>query len=344
MSLRQASVPFALLVLACGAACSGGAEPGLRFDPAVVDLGRVEAGDPIELRFPFVVAGRPVTVTELAPSCGCLAPRLVVDGRPLELPARLEPGTRGEVRTTFRTAGFSGRKDTGVTVRGEGPGLPTELVVRSEIVPWFRAEPRFVDFGVVDGSAELRTRVRVSGRAPFRFVEAVPGTPFLHVEGVPSATPAAVQEVELVLPPTTDEGRHTAFVGLTDEAGRTALVPVRWEVAGPLWTRPDGKVLLGEFPAARGADAVVEVGAREGELFLVEARLEGIPGASATVHAVQPGRLHRVDLRLPPGLASGVVSGDLSLVLHRRMDDGSEARDERELRVLGIARGEDDTP
>lgn len=330
----------ALLAAALLTGCGGGpAEPGLHFESDLADVGRMIAGPSVALAFPFQNGPEPVRVDEIRTSCGCLEPELWVEGAALPLPATVPPGARGEVRTEFRTEGFSGRKKSGLILRGAGPGLPQELHVDSILDTWLRCEPELVDFGIVDGRSESVQRVLVRGLGPFRLSEPIAGSPGLEVRGAPSAAAAEAQEIEVVLLPSQQEGPQGAFLNLGSDAGWSVRLPVKWETAGLLYVIPHRILPLGSLRAGVATTAAIEVGVREGELDPPEVSVLELEGVRTEVRTLRESGRYQIDLTLPDDLPAGAFSGRVRILLRHR-HAGRVEEVERLIRVLGVVQAE----
>ncbi len=327
-----------LLGWAALGACGGEPPaPGLRFEHDLVDVGRMFAGPSLPISFPFTNGAQEVRVERIETSCGCIAPELFLDGVEQSLPAMIPPGARGEVRATYRTEGYSGRKLTGLTLFGTGPGLPRQLRVDSILDSWLELEPQVLDFGAIPGDAEVSASVRVRGRAPFRLSSLLSGSPELRVEGVPSPETGAEQSVRVVVLPNAEEGRHAAFLNLAADSGFTVRLAVAFEIEGRLWTRPGRMLLLGEIPFGIAATTAVEVGVREGRLDPPIAEISGLEGAHAEVRSIEEGSRYRVDLSLPDRLPEGAFTGQLHLRLRHHLGDQVQEVT-RDLRLVGVVR------
>jgi hypothetical protein len=327
------SLLAALLFLACG----GPTPPGFALEETVRDLGELDSGPTIPLTFPFQVGQEAVRIDRLTPSCGCLRPRILVAGQEVPLGTEMAPGTKGVVAVDYATAGFLGRKFTGVKITGSGPGLPAEVEVQSWLRSWFEVEPRAVQFGSVNGEQEERRQVVITGREPFRLTGLLGGAPPLEVAGIPSAEKALSQTIEIVLPPTTAEGRHAGFLNLaTDQEGYPVPLAVEYTVAGRLWTLPDRRVLLGQVPVGMERFETIEIGAREGRLGTPEVVLEGIPGGESQVETLSEGSRYRIQLKVVPD-AAGTLSGEVLLRLPYTWA-GTQEIVERRLQVFGVVR------
>lgn len=331
----QARATAALLAAALLACDAGPAEPGLHFRSLLIDVGRMYAGPSVPLVYPFTNGPVAVALDSMTPDCGCLEPQLWVAGELLPLPVSIPPGARGEVRTEYRTEGFSGRKKSGVSLRGPGPGLPIQLRVDSILDTWLAIEPEIADFGVVDGLAERSLRARVRGPEPFRLSALLAGAPGLEVRGAPTPEAALEHQIEVVLAPSLEDGPHAAFLNLGSDRGWSVRLPVKWEIAGPLYIIPHRLLPLGRIPPGVAASAAIEVGVREGSLEPPEVRVEDLAGVDARVRTIQESSRYRVDLSFPDDLPAGAFSARVRILLrHRRAERVDEV--EREIRVLGV--------
>lgn len=310
-------------------------EPGLHFETELVDFGRLDAGPSLPVVFPFHNGPEEILIRALETSCGCVEPSLVIEDQPQPLPARIPAGARGEIRAIYRTEGYSGRKLTGLTIFGEGAGLPRQLRVDSILDSWLVLDPPKLDFGAVEGLKEQALSLRVDGRGDFRLTEVLGGSPGLRVEGLPSAQGARTQEFRVVLLPNQEEGRHAAFLNLGSDAGFTVRVPVSYEVQGRLWTVPGSKILLGEIPAGVAASTAIEVGAREGRLEAPEVEILGLDGVRTAIRSLPGESRYRVDLTLPEQLPVGAFSCRIRLRLRHHLPGGVE-EPVRELRLFGV--------
>lgn len=333
--LRLHFIFLALLLMGGSWGCARGpAEQGLVFEQRVLDLGERWAGEIIPLEFPFEVVGSEVRIDSALPDCGCLSPELRVGGKKIPLGSVLAPGTKGVLSVAYHTAGFQGRKFTGVDLEGEGIGLPGKVEIQSWLRPWFEITPRAVDFGAVSGEEALAVEVTIRGQKPFRIESILAQAPPAKIRGVPSASAALEQTLLVVLPETTAEGNHFGMFNFgTDQEGYTFNLPLQYRVAGKLWTLPDTKLLLGELRPGVEFFAQVEVGAREGALKAPEVELSGIPGGTVRVETLVEGARYRVQLGLTP--EDGHVAGEMLLRLPYSDADGHSEVVERRIRVFG---------
>ncbi|MGB0952546.1 MAG: hypothetical protein ACPG31_04935 [Planctomycetota bacterium] len=309
--------------------------PGLSFTQPVQDLGELWAGEVHVLEFPFEVHGEAVRIETALPDCGCLAPQLLVNGTAMKLPVSLDAGTKGVLRVEYHTAGFQGRKFTGVDLTGAGAGLPMKLEVQSWLRPWFSVEPRALDYGSVTGEQDVVREIMIRGQEPFRITEILAASPPIEVLGVPSAEAKLEHVLRMRLPANTREGNHFGVFNFgTDREGFTFNLPMRFTVAGNLWTLPPEKLLLGTLKSGVEHFSTIEVGARVGHLETPEVTLENLPGGAVRIETVVEGSRYRVQLGLSPN--SEHVGGTAVVKLPYTDAAGNREVVERRIRVFGV--------
>lgn len=139
-----------------GRALSGGASRSpLVFSQYAVNLGEVPATGVVPAHFDYWNRGdQPLEITELTPSCGCLAPRIVDNQRVLQ------PGERGRFYVSVKTANETpGPKDYTVQVKYKDE-QPREEIVRFHLdVPERKVTvtPSEVYFYQLTGQPDSRT-------------------------------------------------------------------------------------------------------------------------------------------------------------------------------------------
>jgi hypothetical protein len=326
---------FGCLALSCGGADLPEGE-GLVFYGPIADVGELWSGEKRELEFPFAVVGSPVQIDSALPTCSCLRLQLLVGDQPYVFGQEIAAGSKGVLKVVYDTAGFSGRKFTDVNFTGSGKGLDSKIEVRSWLRSWFELSPNVADFGQIDGETEQVMKIVVRGQQPFKILNLLSQSPPMEVRGVPSATASLEQVIEIVVPKTTAEGRHVGFFNFaTDYQGYSFRLGAGYDVAAPLWTMPDKRLLLGELTAGVEHFAVIEVGARNGQLELPEASFTDLPGAVVEVEKLASEGRYRVHLRLLP--ESTRISGELLLSLPYTVD-GQKQIVERRIQVFGVVR------
>ena len=151
------------------------AEPSdLQFGNTLQSLGTLWAGERVTLRFDFI-NHRDVAaiISRIETKCGCLSPRVFVDGKQRNLPVSLNAGESGYVEVEFDTAGFKGTKETGANIYVVGSQQPISLDVSVFLRSWFSQQPSRIVFDESDGLSEQRMTVGFTGQQPFVFSEVI---------------------------------------------------------------------------------------------------------------------------------------------------------------------------
>ncbi|KAA3604551.1 MAG: DUF1573 domain-containing protein [Planctomycetota bacterium] len=308
------------------AACDrgGNAASGLHFQQTESLLGSLVAGTTRTVGFSFEVLGEPVVISKFNPQCGCLHPRLWVNGQEQPLGRSLAPGTQGQILVDFVTVGFEGEKNTGIEVLGQGPGFPQTLSIRSYLRPWFTVEPSPLRLGILSPDQDHRAEIRVQGPESFRLQRASHLPAGLQLEGLPSAEAATEQRFQVVIPAGTAEGRHTQFLRIEADNQLQLQLAVDFEIGGEFWLRPARKLLLGSVAQGISAFGTVELGVREGELLPPTVEVEGLPGVESRIQEVEPGKLYKLTVATPGDLAPGAYKFDMKISVGHRTEAALE--------------------
>ena len=112
----------------------------LSFVSTHIDLGEQWSGENSSLTYAYEV-NFDTRIKEIKTNCGCFSAVLLVSGRAVDLPYDLKSGDGGEISAQFRSAGFSGRKLTGLEiVFSEKPSMA--LTAEVLLKKWFEIEPK----------------------------------------------------------------------------------------------------------------------------------------------------------------------------------------------------------
>lgn len=246
------------------------------------------------------------------------------------------PRVKGVVEVQFDTAGFKGNKHTGATVNFAEGSLPLELEVDVFLINWFRQNPARIEFPLSDGSVEQRMQVTFTGQQPFAFTDVLSVTPPLSISNVPSGEPSLSQTIELILPPQTKNGGGVATFNLNTDYEQFRVVGIaRYETIPPVWVAPDGKLLLGELPVGVVSFSAVDIGANQGRVELVSAKISGIENSEVRVQELSPGSHLRLQLAIEPPLGGGAFHGQLDIDLIHHFD-GKKTAVKRKILIFGV--------
>ena len=337
-SLYRKLLTSALLLMPIACSQQSAVSSDLQFDNTLQSLGTLWAGERVTLRFDFVNnRDSAAIISRIETKCGCLSPRVFVDGEQRNLPASLNAGESGYVEVEFDTAGFKGIKETGANIYVDGAQQPISLDVSVFLSSWFRQQPSRIVFDESDGSSEQRMTVQFTGQQPFVFSEVLSASPPLQVNLIAGEQPSITQSVELILPPQSKQGTQTAtFSLLSDHDNFRTVSMVRYSTKPPIFTVPNGKLLLGEVPAATASFAAVDVGANVGTLEVVGAVLNGIEVSSVRIQELEGAKRFRLQLSITPPSDGGAFGGELVIDLIHHFD-GKTVPVSRKIQVFGVS-------
>jgi hypothetical protein len=337
-SLYRKLFTSALLLMPLACSQQSAVSSDLQFDNTLQSLGTLWAGERVTLRFDFVNhRDSAAIISRIETKCGCLSPRVFVGGEQRNLPASLNAGESGYVEVEFDTAGFKGIKETGANIYVDGAQQSISLDVSVFLGSWFRQQPSRIVFDESDGTSEQRMTVQFTGQQPFSFSEVLSASPPLQVKLIAGEQPSVTQSVELILPPQSRQGTQTAtFSLLSDHDDFRTVSMVRYSTKPPIFTVPNGKLLLGEVPAATASFAAVDVGANVGTLEVVGAVLNGIEVSSVRIQELEGAKRFRFQLSITPPSDGGAFGGELVIDLIHHFD-GKTVPVSRKIQVFGVS-------
>ncbi|MFQ5749914.1 MAG: DUF1573 domain-containing protein, partial [Planctomycetota bacterium] len=236
----------------------------------MIDLGEIIQGQDREVRYPFLIEGKgAVTISRLAPSCGCTEPRLLVEGKAWEMDVPIPAGSHGEVVALFRSGRFHGHKSSNVRVLGEGGNLPLTLQLTSFIRQLFELQPQNVSFGDVSQGKKATLSVVVDGVEPFSiqgWEDLPPGMEV--VDSVPVGELRKTHTLQVSLLPDVPIGTLRASLQVHTSLGGDLVVLVQAEVLGPLRIEPARRLNFGAVDEGQEKTLpVVVYSAEEGVSF-----------------------------------------------------------------------------
>jgi hypothetical protein len=225
-------------------------------------LGDVYQHGEFPLEFSFHVEGsQPLVVTQLESSCGCTDAKMEVDGELYVLGDPILPGAQGFVRGTFKSATYSQEKDSKITIRGNGLGMPQVLRVTAVVYPIFELFPKQARFGDVPLSA-LR-----SEHPPSIEVQVLPSREFeiqrwlntpagISVEDTGRTAVIEGREPEakifrITLGPACEQGRLYETAIAETSLDRTLDFVVQANIFGPIRFDPERRLSFGLMNAGQ---------------------------------------------------------------------------------------------
>lgn len=220
--------------------------PPLAFQQYAVNFREVPPRPLIQAHFDFMNRGdQPIRITELDPSCGCLAPRLHADQRVYQ------PGERGRFYVSVQTANERpGPHAYTVNVRYEDSAPHEELLVFRMTLPERKltVAPAELIFYPAPGTSESQmTYVTDFRGGAIEVLEAVCQLDFVQLEVLPRETDERGNPrvpVRVTVPGDFPPGRHTGLISLRTSdpefqrvhaavlvQGQTPVQPVGFEEA-----------------------------------------------------------------------------------------------------------------
>jgi hypothetical protein len=201
--------------------------PPLVFDQYLVDLGAVEPTTEVRALFHLENRGsKPVDLTKITPSCGCLTP--LVSTR------QLEPGQTAQMALRMQPANeLPGRKEYYADIAySDGQPRETRVTFRVEIPEQqLRVDPRAMLFYQMSDQPTSRTLTIFDNRPdPARILGATVKSPFVQLRHQSERTEDGVSrtEFEVTVPGNIPPGRHEAVITIetTDAKSPVLRVPL----------------------------------------------------------------------------------------------------------------------
>lgn len=326
--MRAIRASLALLLLAACGRAEGGT---LKFDSERIDLGILPQYSEKEFSVPFrVEGGEAVRLDSLEVSCGCTDVSVVVDGKVLLLAEKkatptatglslplpkedddealtahageqeilLPPGTRGEVRGTYRPERRLNEQIVTIQLRGSMLNAPVRAELRAVMEPIFRLEPERIVFGsVVDSAlrAQAQTReVVVRTARPFtlsgwRKVPSGLRIEDLGVETAAEGTTGSARRFRFTLDTSAPRGVVEQLVSAGTDLGADLDLLVAWRVLGPAIYAPEQRLQFMPVPHGREHERVVKILPSLPEIQLPEPRAEVLGDAAPLLRvSVEP--------------------------------------------------------
>lgn len=164
----------------------------LRVEPAVIDLGRIDASSKHPVQFTLRnITNAPQTILDARPSCKCTALNALA-GR------TLQPGEAIALDATMDAPSMPGDKDAQIFILVEGFDRRIVATIKSVVVMPIESDPPFVD--IREGRLRATTRVVARDGKPFRILSAGGNAPvFADAQGRATTPPSSPQaEYQLV--------------------------------------------------------------------------------------------------------------------------------------------------
>lgn len=272
--------------------------PKLQVAAPVFSFGRIPAGTVLDHEYAFKNEGTgPLTITNAFPTCGCTTVG--------EFSVRLEPGQSGVIPIRFDSTGFDGLITKEVVISSNDPEQPElNLVVEGTVYTSVTVSPTDAVFAsFADASTNETKVIRITNNTAEPLALAAPE----------SSNPAFVTELRTVregkefelkvtaVPPFGSVGIRGHITLKTNLPDRpvitvTALVVIQ----KPVTVVPSGLWV----PAPPATQSRVTIRNNSGMAgFALSEPTVNLPGVTAAISEVEPGRTFSVLLTFPAGFA-----------------------------------------
>jgi hypothetical protein len=279
--------------------------PKAEFPKKEASLGKVNAGDGIDLRFPVRNAGgKPLHILAVDRTCGCVSPQFppVVQGR-----------STGEIAVRFEPlVTWSGHVEKELTVHTDDPGAPeTKLKLLADILPLLQMEPQNPLQVMVKPGEVYHKEMSLIPRAGshLKVTKVETDSPILHVELAPPAAgdKTEASHLKITVGPMTKSGDTIATIRLytTDaKMSQTSVVVAALALEGPV-INPREITFSGLDPGQKGKEITqLQVFTRSGEINVLGVDT-GTPLLTAKVIPTTPNHMYSVSLRQAKEWKSG---------------------------------------
>lgn len=229
------------------------------------------------------------------------------------------PGGEAEIKTTFNTRGYRGRKTKSITVTSNDP-LNTNLRLRlmATVEVELALEPESIYFGRVRRGVQHVRRVKLVGKS-------VEKTKILGIQQADDARirirrldPTQEQDqalLEVTMPMDLPVGRffEKTTVQTDDEKVKQLTLTLRGEILGDISWEPRN-VQFGYFPRDQFPARTLTLSITGGKKFRVLRAYDSAEQVTAKVNEVKPGESYTLDLRIEPKTDTRTLRGELVVV------------------------------
>ncbi len=317
--MRITVLPIAI-ALACsqagltraGEAAATPSGPRISFQETVHDYGESWQGDQVSHVFTFTNTGdTELQISRVRSSCGCTASNLSSN--------RIAPGESGEIRATFNTRGYRGRKSQPIYVTSNDPEQPTvQLRLETTIRTVAAFDPPTVQFGRVPiGQGAVREAAVVFDGEPFPVREISAQPEFFSARLLdPEQGDKGERRVriEVTLSPEVPVGRHLGTLSVRLDH------PKMQNLSGRLMAVVEGTIAYTPrmlfFSRQDQVDVEVKtisLTSHSPEPVEIRSVSSSIPQFMAELKTLEPGREFEVAIRLSPETEPGRYNGEVKI-------------------------------
>lgn len=279
----------------------------IQFVVPTLNFGRIAAGTVLDHSYVFKNGGDgPLTITSVFPTCGCTTVG--------DFSAELEPGQTGTIPIRFDSTGFDGEITKEVVIASNDPDQPeVTLLIEGTVYSSVTVSPNDAVFAsFADATASETKIVRITNNTEKPLALAAPE----------SNNPAFVAELKTVLPGKEFELHVTAVppfgaAGLrgqialkTNSPERPVITVTTLVVVQKLVTVVPSGIWVPTPPTTQSRVTIRNNSGATG--FALSDPVVNLPGVTAVVNEVEPGRVFSVVLTFPSEFALPVgTQGEL---------------------------------
>jgi len=224
--MKRLSIVIFTLVLALSGTLASAAQPRMIFESTEIDLGNIDAGKVVELKFKFKNAGdETLIINSINSSCGCTVPKLEKK--------EYQAGETGAIPVKFDSRGLSGKiaKTITITTNQQDNAYTTLKIKGTVTLKDFAAaivDSNQLDFKTVKVGKEYSQTIKIesSGTADLKIIEVAhsPQVCLLFPEDV--VAPREIMDVKVVFTPM-QTGPFATFIRIRTNAYQQSFAIVK---------------------------------------------------------------------------------------------------------------------
>jgi hypothetical protein len=224
--MKRLSIVIFSLVAALSGTLASAAQPRMIFESTEIDLGNIDAGKVVELKFKFKNAGdETLIINSINSSCGCTVPGLEKK--------EYQAGETGVIPVKFDSRGLSGKIAKTITITtNEKDNTYTTLKIKGAVTlkdfAEAQIEPNQLDFKNVKVGKEYSQSIKITntGTADLRIIEVAhsPQVCLLFAKDV--VAPRKEMDVKIVFTPM-QTGSFATFMRIRTNAYQQSFAIVK---------------------------------------------------------------------------------------------------------------------
>lgn len=315
---------FFLLILSAilsSAPFSGyGAKPDIQFERKSYDLGEVNQGERPEYHFRFENVGTELLeIEKVVSSCGCAAALATTD--------KVEPGGSGEIKVTFKSAGYVGRVSKWVYVHSNDPDEPkVKLNISCTVVVDILVRPASLNFGKVQAGEEVTQKFTLLPMKleEFQIEQIETSSPNLkyHISEYTENRKDGFQ-IQVTLTSEMPIGKFSEALKIQTDSEKHPVINVNitGQVRGDVWATPEEVAFGCHRGNADTLEITINKGRRENFLIVrVEDNIDHIGSVIDLLHEEGTQQTYTVTFQVDPDAPTGFLEKTLDFYTL----DGSE--------------------